>query len=84
MAARGKIVLKEDPHFEDFSVAKINEKGCVLFEQKVFGKVRDPEFGALRTFSGEVFSPIEDIYNRLKDFVISDCRLYYKGQVKAN
>ncbi len=83
VAAKGRIILDKEPHFQDFSVANINEKGCVLFEQKVSGKLSDPELGVLRTFSGEIFSPIEDIYTRLKELVTSDCRLFYKGRVKG-
>ena len=62
----------------DLTIALLNEYGCSVFSQQVYGNLDDPTLGKVKVV-GTVLAPVT---NLVDDVTGKDCVVFYQGTVK--
>jgi uncharacterized protein involved in outer membrane biogenesis len=62
----------------DLTIALLNEYGCSVFSQQVYGNLDDPTLGKVKVV-GTVLAPVT---NLVDDVTGKDCVVFYQGSVK--
>jgi len=76
VAAKGWINIVTDSL--DISFAVLNESGCSILTQDLFGSLDKPQMGEVKVMK-TLFAPVTNLYN---DIVGNDCVKFYNGTVK--
>jgi len=62
----------------DLTIALLNESGCSIFSQQVYGALDAPTLGKVKVV-GTVLAPVT---NLVDDVMGKDCDVFYSGSVK--
>ena len=76
VAAKGWINIVTDSL--DISFAVLNESGCSILTQNLFGSLDKPQMSEVKVMK-TLFAPVTNLYN---DIVGNDCVKFYNGTVK--
>ena len=75
VAVQGWIDMKTDSL--DMTIGVINERGCAIFDQRVYGKGEDPEYSNVK-FIRTLLAPVTNV---IKGAVGAKCKVFYSGIV---
>ena len=75
VAVQGWLDMKTDSL--DMTIGIINEKGCAIFDQRVYGKGEDPEYSKVK-FIKTLLAPVTNV---IKGAVGAKCDVFYNGTV---
>ena len=78
VAAKGWINIATDSL--NFSFAVINDQGCSIFRQDVFGDINKPTLGKVKVVS-TLLAPVTNLYN---DIMNVNCQVFYDGTLIHN
>ena len=83
VALKGKLNLVSE-HYENVTVAILDEKGCAEFKQPISGPFGSPEIGTVSTIES-VAGPIISLYSKTKRLLGGGkCEVFYKGSVQPS
>jgi AsmA protein len=81
IALKGRLNLVSE-RYDNVTVALLDEKGCVKFEQSIVGSFGSPQIGAVSGVAS-LASPITDLYKKAKRFFQGGrCEVFYNGSVR--
>ena len=75
MAVQGWLDMKADSL--DMTIGVINEKGCAIFDQRVYGSNEDPDYSKVK-FLKTLLAPVTNV---IKGAVGAKCDVFYNGTV---
>ena len=61
----------------DMTIGVINEKGCAIFDQRVYGSGDNPEYSQIK-FLKTLLAPVTNV---IKGAVGAKCDVFYEGSV---
>ena len=61
----------------DVIIAVVDESGCAIIDQRIYGKSDNPEYGKVKVIK-TLLSPVTKLLNRI---VARDCDKFYDGIV---
>lgn len=62
----------------DLTIALLNEFGCSVFSQQIYGNLDNPTIGKIKV-AGTVLAPVT---NLVDDVLGKDCDVFYQGSVE--
>lgn len=75
VAAKGWLNMKTDSL--DVIIGVVDESGCAIIDQQIYGKSDNPEYGKVKVIK-TLLSPVTKLLNKI---VAKDCRKFYDGIV---
>ncbi len=75
VAAKGWLNMKTDSL--DVVIGVVDESGCAIIDQQIYGKSDDPEYGKVKVIK-TLLSPVTKLLNKI---VAKDCDKFYDGIV---
>jgi AsmA protein len=80
VALRGEVNLVTE-HFNEMTVALIDDQGCAKVRQKIHGSFQEPEVEAPNIFKS-LSGPMVNLFKKGMDLMsIGDCEVFYAGSV---
>jgi hypothetical protein len=81
VALKGKLNLVSE-HYDNVTVAILDNKGCARFKQSVSGPFDRPQISAVSTIES-VAGPVVTLYRKAKRFIQGGkCKVFYNGAVR--
>ena len=80
VAMKGRLNFVKE-RFDNVTVAVLDEKGCVRFNQKIHGSFRHPrveKVSILRSMAG----PVLNLFDKASGLFNGECEIFYEGSVK--
>ena len=75
VAAQGWLDMKTDSL--DITIGVLNEKGCAIFDQRIYGSSSDPDYSKVK-FLKTLLAPVTNV---VKTAVGAKCDVFYEGMV---
>ena len=83
IALKGRLNLVSE-HYENVTVAILDEKGCAEFKQPISGPFGSPEIGTVSTIES-MAGPIVSLYSKTKRLLEGGkCDVFYNGSVQPS
>jgi hypothetical protein len=76
VAAKGWLNMRTDSL--DVTVGVVDDFGCSIIDQRIYGKSVDPQYGKVKVFK-TLLSPVTKLLNKIVD---KDCEVFYNGIVQ--
>jgi uncharacterized protein involved in outer membrane biogenesis len=80
IAMKGELNFVSE-RFVDVTVAALDQRGCIVYSEKVHGPFRDPQIekeSIFKSVAGSVLNPLEDAWKFLQG---KECTVFYSGSV---
>jgi len=76
VAAQGWLDMKTDSL--DFTIGVLNDKGCAIFDQRLYGSNEEPQYGKVKVLK-TLLAPVTNV---IKGAVGIKCDIFYEGIVR--